>query len=122
MDTPIYIYKTPNTATPEYIWKSYTGTGIGYDTIENQDPRQFDILKPANLTLYEQMTWINALDDEMYEKHHKEFMRYKQSSCTDLRKIIGEWNDKRPTADKIKGISKMKLDELVRIAEGGKYQ
>jgi hypothetical protein len=128
--TAIVLYKHYN-ANNElvYTWKHYhnrnadgssTPTTYG-EIITHQDPRQVDSISPANLTFNEKMVWLNQQDDDVYIKHHKRFMCYKYRPCIELRKIISEWNNKR-TINKIKGVSKMRLNELITIAEGGKFQ
>ena len=114
-----YLYKLPTTN--DYIWKS--GWGIDGVIVEAPDITQLDKIIPTNLTLEEKIVWLNRYDAETYQKHHKGFMSYKTCfTYTQLRKIINEWNNKRPIADRIKGVYKMKKEELLIIAEGGKYQ
>ena len=127
--TTAYLAKNENTQ--EYIWRSDWGiggtrNGVAYVVVDVPSPadlRYVDKITPTNLTLDEKIFWINQHDMEIYVKHHNRFMNYRNNyTCVELRKIINEWNNKRPINDKIKGVYKMKREELIKIAEGGKYQ
>lgn len=119
MNAYIYRKNIPNSTELEYLWKS----GAGLDAIAIPTPTDitiFDMISPANFTLKEKIFWLNQQDKDIYEKYHKGFMCYKYTKCAELRTIIGEWNKNR--TNKIKGVSKMRLNELISVAEKGKYQ
>ena len=122
-------YLTKNRNTDEYYWRSDWGiggykNGVEYTVVDVDAPtdlRGLDRIYGTNLTLDEKIFWINQQSMEVYIKHHQTFLGIKSSTCVELRKIIRDWNNKRPKDDRIKGVHKMIKDELVNIAEMGKY-
>ena len=125
-------YLAKNRETDEYCWRSGWGCGgykdgVEYTVVDVDAPTDLmglDEIIPVNLTLDEKIFWMNQQSMEVYEKFHiTYFLLYnKYTTCVELRKIIRDWNNKRRKDDRIKGVSKMLKEELVKIAQGGKYQ
>jgi len=123
-DEPIHTYIVKN-ENGEYVWEQYYKGSGGKRIVrvkKHKNPRLIEKLYTAdNITVPECLEWLDEQDKDVYEKHHNTIMIYCARYIGELRKIISGWNSERPKEYRIKGVHKMKKDELIKIAEMGKY-
>ncbi len=137
----IYTYIVKNKGQDKYVFEQYykgswrgingkhdrmhggeqvQGNGITR-ILKHTNPRLVETLRSGNLSLIERMEWLNEQDKDVYEMHHNTVMDYNNKIIPQLRVILMNWNSERPKEYRIKGVHKMKRDELLNVAKMGKY-